>query len=30
MKQFRRGVLDRLIDQALIDDKARQLVARQR
>jgi peptidyl-prolyl cis-trans isomerase D len=25
MKQFRRGVLDRLIDQALIDDKARQL-----
>lgn len=25
MKQFRRGVLDRLIDQALIDDKARSL-----
>ncbi|WP_167576574.1 peptidylprolyl isomerase [Aeromonas taiwanensis] len=25
MKQFRRGVLDRLIDQALIDDKARTL-----
>ena len=26
MKQFRRGVLDRLIDQALIDDKARSWV----
>ena len=25
MKQFRRGVLDRLIDQALVDDKARSL-----
>lgn len=25
MKQFRRGVLDRLIDQALFDSKAREL-----